>query len=278
MTEENILKDPEPVADVETQRSSESASARILITNDDGIESPGIQILARALAERHEVVIAAPQDDRSGAGTGIGRIGPDGVEYRQVELDGIEAYALAGPPGLAVMANALGAFGRKADLVVSGINAGLNTGHSVIHSGTVGAALTARTFGARGVAVSLAQSDPWQWDAAAAIAAEVVDWMLESADAPKVLNVNVPAVPYDEIAGVKWADLDGFGHFRVASTEEHGERVLFDVEEGSGPLPGSDSAYCLANFVTLTPLSTVEPDPIPMISGEEVCPSLARDG
>ncbi|MEX2454311.1 MAG: 5'/3'-nucleotidase SurE [Rhodospirillaceae bacterium] len=254
-----------------------AAKPRILVTNDDGIDSPGLRVLARRLAERFEVVVAAPDADMSGSGTGIGRIGPDGVELQTVEMDGMEAYAIAGPPGLAVMANALGAFGRQADLVVSGINAGVNTGHSVIHSGTVGAALTARTFGARGLAVSLTPSDPWHWDTAAAVALDIAAWMLANDDAPTVLNVNVPAVPLSGIAGVSWAGLDDFGHFRVASTDESGGRVVFDVEAGdSAPRPDSDSALCRARHVTLTPLSTVEPGPVPGIPGAELCPSVGR--
>src|SRR5690606_32839603 len=119
----------------------------LLLTNDDGIESIGLQELARRLAKRYDVLVVAPEDQRSGAGTGIGFFDPiGGVTVEPVGLDDIPAYSIAGPPGLAVMASMLGAFGDPPDLVVSGINAGINTGHSVIHSGTVGAVLTARTF------------------------------------------------------------------------------------------------------------------------------------
>lgn len=168
---------------------------RLLLTNDDGIESPGLRMLAQRLAAKHEVVVVAPDADRSGVGTGIGRFDPrEGVRYRRAELEGVEAYAIDGPPGLAVMASALGAFGRRPDLVVSGINAGMNTGHSVIHSGTVGGALTARTFGGRGVAISLAPSDPWHWESAVEVASSIVSWLLARPGGSLVLNVNVPAV------------------------------------------------------------------------------------
>src|SRR5690606_18506455 len=121
--------------------------------------------------KRYSVMVVAPEDQRSGAGTGIGYFDPTrGVTVEPVDLDGIGAYTIAGPPGLAVMAAMLEAFGAPPDLVVSGTNAGINTGHSVIHSGTVGAVLTARTFGCDGLAVSLAVSDPWQWETAAVLA------------------------------------------------------------------------------------------------------------
>jgi broad specificity polyphosphatase/5'/3'-nucleotidase SurE len=139
----------------------------VLVTNDDGIGSPGLQRLATALAARYDVVVAAPSEDVSGCGTGIGRYDAAApTRLRRTDLDGVEAYSLKGPPGLAVMAAALGAFGSLPDLVVSGINAGINTGTSIIHSGTVGAVLTARTFGLDGLAVSLGPGDRWYWDTA----------------------------------------------------------------------------------------------------------------
>lgn len=121
---------------------------RLLVTNDDGIDSPGLKALARSLADHVDVIVAAPSADMSGSGTGIGRFDIDaGVELTPVSIDDVPmAYSIDGPAGLAVTAAALGAFGRRPDLVVSGINAGINTGHSIIHSGTVGAARTARTF------------------------------------------------------------------------------------------------------------------------------------
>ncbi len=193
---------------------------RIVMTNDDGIDSPGLLLFAKELATEYEVVVAAPATNMSGAGTGIGRFDPEtGVELNTVEMDGFIAHTIAGPPGLAVMAAALGAFGRAPDLVVSGINAGINTGHSVIHSGTVGGALTARTFGTRGIAISLAPSDPWHWETAIAVGVSAVRWMLSNEGSPHVLNVNVPAVPIEQVAGTKWAELDEFGYFQIATTD-----------------------------------------------------------
>lgn len=247
------------------------SSPRLLITNDDGVESPGIQTLAARLAADFEVVVAAPAHDVSGSGTGIGRFDPEkGVELRREDFDGAEAYSIDGPPGLAVMAAALGAFGDPPDLVVSGINAGINTGHSVIHSGTVGGALTARTFGARGIAVSLAQSEPWQWDSAAGVAAAAVEWIL-GRRSPQVLNINVPALPADEIKGVHWADLDEVGYFRVANAEMESMKLQLQV----GPSidssdPGSDTYLCADGYVSITPLSTVEPAPFPDVSAAEI--------
>jgi 5'-nucleotidase len=237
---------------------------RVIVTNDDGIESPGLRHLAEELAKHYDVVVAAPAGDMSGSGTGIGRFDPvQGVEMTPVDIGDYTAYRIAGPPGLAVMGAALGAFGRFPDLVVSGINAGVNTGHSILHSGTVGAALTAKTFRIKGLAVSLAQSDPWQWDTAVRVAANAASWLL-SGNTPQVLNVNVPAVAMDEVSGAHWADLDEFGYFRVATAAVEDERLQFVVGPSSaGADPASDTALCLRGYVTITPLSPVEPGPFP---------------
>ena len=140
---------------------------RILVTNDDGIESPGLHALALALHEReHEVLVVAPSQDMSGVGAAIGRIrGDQRIEAVPASIPGapdVTAFSLDGPPGLAVMAGCLGAFGEPPDLVVTGVNAGPNLGHACLHSGTVGAALTAATFGISALATSVDVSDPMQ--------------------------------------------------------------------------------------------------------------------
>lgn len=264
--------------------------ARILVTNDDGIDSPGLRGLAIALAERHDVVLAAPAADHSGSGTGIGRLEDgDGTRLRRHDLEHVEGWAVVGPPGLAVMSAALGAFGDRPDLVVSGVNAGMNTGHSVIHSGTVGAALTAHTFGIGGVAVSLApprdptrpHDDPsasgWHWATAIGVAIDVVDWIL-SARPRTALNVNVPAMPRAQLRGACWAPLDQFGHFRVATADERGSRLHLDVTDRStGREAGSDTARCLDGWVTLTPLEPVETAEFPDVDPTVLVPGPPTD-
>ncbi|MFA9446751.1 5'/3'-nucleotidase SurE [Egicoccus sp. AB-alg6-2] len=252
----------------------ERRPGRILVTNDDGIGSPGLRLLAVALAERFgDVLVAAPASDLSGTGTGIGRYDPDaGVGIRRSDVDGVEGYALDGPPGLAVMAASLGAFGPAPQLVVSGVNAGMNTGHSVLHSGTVGGALTAATFGGSGLAISLDVDhvDERPWPTAVEVAVAVTDWMLRQPPAT-VLNVNVPGLPYDRLRGARWAKLDRFGYFHLASADLTGEALSLEVTDRSSGLdPDTDTALCLDGFVTLTTLTTVEPGPAPEIAPEDI--------
>lgn len=253
-------------------RSRRDLSPRLLLTNDDGVSAPGLRLLAEQLDSLYDVVVAAPARDMSGSGTGIGRFDArEGIELQRVGWNGIEAYTVDGPPGLAVMAAALGAFGAKPDVVVSGINAGVNTGHSVIHSGTVGAVLTARTFGSFGMAVSLAHSDPWQWGAAAEMAVGIIRWLLKQDHKEMVLNVNVPALPRDRLRGLKWAALDEFGVFRVATADYEGSRLQFQIGGAdAGVDPASDTALCSEGFVTLTPLTTVEGAAFPAVPAESI--------
>ena len=181
------------------------------------------------------------------------------------------SQAIDGPPGLAVMAAALGAFGEPPDLVVSGPNAGMNTGHSVIHSGTVGAVLGARTFGIPGVALSLQASDPWYWDTAAKVGVQIVDWMLENDDEMLTLNVNIPARPYDELRKPVWAYLDDFGYFHIADADLERELLLFEVEgSDAGQDPGCDTARCRSGHVSITPLTGVKTAPYPHVDPYEL--------
>src|SRR5688500_9725040 len=189
---------------------------RILVTNDDGVDATGLHVLARRLVELGDVVVAAPDQEYSGAGAALGALHLIRPEVRRVEIDGIpEAWSVTGPPALCVMFARLGVFGPPFDLVVSGINPGANTGRAIYHSGTVGAALTARNGGVSGLAISQAvagfgvEGQGWdemlqdqQWDTAAEVAVQVVGGLRdELADGPFVVNVNVPNLPLDQIVG-----------------------------------------------------------------------------
>ncbi|HEU5478697.1 MAG TPA: 5'/3'-nucleotidase SurE, partial [Candidatus Tumulicola sp.] len=143
------------------------------------------------------------------------------------------------------------AFGDAPELVVSGINNGCNTGRAILHSGTVGAALTAQSFGASALAVSVDVSDPWRYDTAARVALDVLP-MLEQAPPRSVLNLNVPACDYDAVRGVRWARLAAFGSVRAAIAE--GERGLqFELRAtGVSPPPDSDQGLVEQGYAALT--------------------------
>lgn len=232
---------------------------RTLVTNDDGIDSPGIQVLARHLHEAgHHVLVVAPSRDWSGASAALGSFQPDeSIEVTRVEIAGaadIEAWAVDATPAMTVVATSLGAFGARCDVVVSGINAGLNTGRSVLHSGTVGAVLTGQNFGMSGLAVSTGTADPWQWDTAAALAVEVLTH-LGAAPPRSALNLNVPGLPRDQVKGVRWARLAPFGAVRAAVSSTGGDHLQFALEEtGYQPAADTDQGLVLAGYAALTTL------------------------
>ena len=194
---------------------------RILLTNDDGIESEGLHVLARSMREHGEVLVVAPDSEFSGAGAAIGPIHLSEPQVRKATIDGIDtAWAVSGPPALCVMFARLGAFG-PVDLVVSGINPGANVGRSVYHSGTVGAALTARHTAIPSLAVSQHMTGfgvadrTWddliadqKWHVAAEVASSVIEGMLRDdvGDSP-VINLNVPNLELDQIRGWGFTEL-----------------------------------------------------------------------
>ncbi len=193
---------------------------RILVTNDDGIDGVGLHVLARAMRPFGEVIVVAPDREFSGAGAALGALHVIQPEVYRGSIDGIdEAWAVTGPPALCVMFARLGAFGPPFDLIVSGINPGVNVGRSVYHSGTVGAALTARNGGVSGVAVSQAvagfgvEGQGWddmlvgqKWDTAASVAASFVEGLVDALPTePVVVNLNVPNLEPHELRGWRHA-------------------------------------------------------------------------
>jgi len=244
---------------------------KIVVTNDDGIDAPGIQALAeRCLSLGHEPMVVAPSEDMSGAAAAIGKVRADQrIVTRRVTLSrcpDVPAHAISGPPGLAAMAACLGAFGRPPDAVLSGINSGPNTGHAILHSGTVGAALTAASFGVSALAVSIEVSDPMRWTTACALVEPSLD-RLCAAPAGTVLNLNVPAVPLDPLPELRWARLDRFGSVRVAVGGTWEESLQMEYRSTGIELdPDSDTALLEQGFATVTAIegiAEVAPDELP---------------
>lgn len=189
---------------------------RILVTNDDGIDSVGLHVLARSMRGFGEVVIVAPDQEYSGASAAIGALHIMRPEMHRRHVEGIDvSWAVSGPPALCVFLSRFGIFGGGFDLVVSGINPGANVGRSVYHSGTVGAAITARNAGMSGVAVSQAvtgfgvEGQGWddavkgqKWETAAEVAQSVVRGLVANhPEEPVVININVPNLATAEIKG-----------------------------------------------------------------------------
>ena len=262
---------------------------RILLTNDDGVFAPGIAALARGLSaafgDQHELVVVAPLVDHSGAGAAVGPVYErESIPYQTVEIPGlahVATYGIEGPPALAVILACIEGFGPRPELVVSGINHGINAGRSALHSGTIGATLTAAQFRTRGLAVSIAWgADPVPWETPASLAVGLVPIMQELPTAT-VLSLNVPAVAPDSLLGLRHGALGTIGLIRSVRPEHTAEPVagtpvdktsraitltLRGSEESDRAAeraelePDSDAALLAEGWATLTPLMGVHED------------------
>jgi 5'-nucleotidase len=250
-------------------------SLRALVTNDDGIDSEGLRQLAlAAVACGLDVTVAAPQHESSGTSAALTAVQNEGrivVAERQLEgLAGVPARAVEAAPGFIVRIAARGGFGPPPDIVLSGVNRGANTGRAIVHSGTVGAAISAFTLGLRGLAVSLSGGDPEHWETARALAEKVIP-MFISVAAPVVLNLNVPDVGEDAVRGLVRARLARFGVVQTTVVETGRGYVKMGVQEtGHEPEPDSDVALLAAGYATVTALEpSCERSDVPLPELEE---------
>ncbi len=167
---------------------------RILISNDDGYLAPGINALAEALQPIAEIVVVAPDSNRSGASNSLTLDRPLSV---QQAANGF--YFVNGTPTDCVHVALTGLLDHVPDLVVSGINNGPNMGDDTLYSGTVAAATEGYLFGVPAIAFSQGSYGWANIDAAARVARELVERYLELLERPYLLNVNIPALPYDQL-------------------------------------------------------------------------------
>src|SRR5262245_14945755 len=154
-----------------------------------------------------DVLVAAPREESSGSSCALTAVQEGGrtlFDRRRLPQlgDDVPVFAVAAAPAMISLLALRGAFGDRPDLVASGVNDAPNTGRAVIHSGTVGAALTAATYGARGLAVSIELGEPKCWDSARAMAGRCLRWLAGSPTAT-MLNLNVPNTGLRELAGLR---------------------------------------------------------------------------
>ena len=171
---------------------------RILISNDDGYFAPGLACLARHLSEVADVVVVAPERDRSGASNSLTLDRP--LKLRKA-ANGF--YYVNGTPTDCVHLAVTGMLDYQPDMVVSGINAGANMGDDTIYSGTVAAATEGFLLGIPALAISLVGHDLKNYQTAARVAVDLVQrFDRQTHQQPWLLNVNVPDIPYDQLQGL----------------------------------------------------------------------------
>ena len=233
---------------------------RILITNDDGISSPGLHAVAIALHnEGHEVLAVAPSGERSGWGAGVGTL-DDGAEFstEQFEIPGYEeisAWSVDGPPAFCVLTAMLETFGKRPELVISGSNDGANCGRGILHSGTVGGAMIAQNFGLSGIALSQKRTpSKMVWETSGEVAVAAVNWITE-APRKTVLNINIPNTTIDKVKGARIARIAAFGTTQTSLTGTVPGNLRIKVSPREVKLASdTDTALLDEGFITVTGL------------------------
>lgn len=229
---------------------------RILVSNDDGYQAPGIRCLAEALRELAEVDVVAPDRDRSGASNSLNLRRP---LYMTRHSDGVVSVE-AGTPSDCVHLALTGYLEQEPDMVVAGINFGSNMGDDVIYSGTVAAAMEGRFLGLPAIAVSLVTEKGRNFDTAARVAVKLVSRLRENPlPADTILNVNVPDVPWEQLAGFQATRL-GNRHKSEPMIKDHDPRgrTIYWIgpagpEQDAGP--GTDFFAVRNHRVSVTPLT-----------------------
>ncbi len=227
---------------------------RILLSNDDGYQAPGLRALHEAISDIAEVVVVAPDRDRSGASNSLTLELP--IRAREAENGFL---SVEGTPTDCVHLAITGLLQSEPDMVVSGVNAGANMGDDVIYSGTVAAATEGRFLGYPAIAVSIASYTPRYFDTAARVAAELVQRLASNPLASdSILNVNVPDLPYSELQGMVATRL-GHRHKAepvVKSQDPRGRPIYWvgpaGAEQDAGP--GTDFHAVRNGYVSVTPL------------------------
>lgn len=226
---------------------------KILVSNDDGYLAPGIIALVEALRPIAEVVVVAPDSNRSGSSNSLTLDRPLSV-YRADN----GFYFVNGTPSDCVHVALTGGLAFRPDLIVSGINQGQNMGDDTLYSGTVAAATEGFLFGIPAIAFSQAEKGWAHIDAAAWIAREIVERDFDMLQKPYLLNVNIPNLPYDQIKGIRAARL-GKRHESepvIKALDPHGREIFWIGPAGKAKDAGegTDFRAVADGFVSVTPL------------------------
>ncbi len=235
---------------------------RILVCNDDGINSAGIHALVNKIKTLGEVIVSAPVRQMSGYGHSI--TVDQKVKVEKVEFEpGIPGFAVYGTPRDCAELGVKAFVGEEpVDLIITGINKGSNLVNNVPSSGTCGSACTGLDFGIPAIAISLDFGQEYDFDLAAAIALDVTKWFLQQPfNKDFMLSVNVPNCPKEEIRGYQVCDFGGTFYFHQnLEPDFDGQYYYYDTSSSAFSFPDlvedlSGDVYALShNYITLTPI------------------------
>lgn len=233
---------------------------RLLVTNDDGIHAPGLLALRDALAPLGEVVLVAPERPRSAMGHAVTLHKPLRIWPTRL-ADGAEGFAINGTPADCVALGTSEHLGPLPDLVVSGINLGPNLGVDMLYSGTVAAAMEAAICGIAAFAISIASYEAHDFGPAADFASHLAAVILaRGLPAGAFLNVNVPPVPADQIAGVAFTRQGAVAYSNRIERRTDPRGLDYYWFTGDrvecGGRADSDAAAIAQNRISITPVHT----------------------
>jgi 5'-nucleotidase len=230
----------------------------ILLTNDDGIHAPGLAALERELSKLGTVTIVAPAIEQSGVGHSITFLVP--LTCKEVfKGEQRRGWAVEGSPADCVKLGVFELCPQRPDIVVSGINGGLNAGINVLYSGTVAAAIEGAFFGITSIAVSLEYDDHAKYDVVAPKARAIIDQILAQKDTePQLYNLNFPTSATIEPAELRIVPMgiQRYGEHFIKRSDPRG-RTYYWATNDPPPVPGeteTDLTALAKGFITLTPL------------------------
>ncbi len=229
---------------------------RFLLSNDDGYQARGLELLASAMAGLGEVTVVAPDRNRSGASNSLTLDSP--LYVRQADND---FYFVNGTPTDCVHLAITGLFDSEPGLMVSGVNAGANLGDDVLYSGTVAAAMEARFLGCPAIAVSLVGDNPVHYETAVSVVIKLVNALQQNPlDSDQLLNVNVPDLPLEELGKIEVTRL-GYRHLAepALKMKDPKQREIYWIgPPGKGDDAGEGTDFYAVEHgnVSITPLHT----------------------
>ena len=254
---------------------------KILVTNDDGILSEGLWTLVRELKNIARVTVVAPDREQSGIGTAVTLRQVLRVHKVRPVVPEIETYAVDGTPSDSVILALAKLVKHQVDLVISGVNQGLNLGEDVHISGTVGAAMQGYLRGFPSLAISAPWENEQHLETAARAAALLVKKIAADSMPGKIfLNVNLPDAPLAKIKGVKITRLASESHINTVEEGDHGRRKFYWLrrQRASGAVGNdTDIGAIEQGYISITPLWPGRSDKSLLSTLNNLCAGLYQE-